>query len=183
MVGISLWCRRFAVIIATSFIRSNAIFLTILLYGDIWTLRNRLKSKWNKFEEFLYYAYLERYGAWIGIRATIESKPILPHGLFGIFISHSAYIGKNCVIFQQVTIGSNTLKDSKKFGAPKIADNVYIGCGAKLIGNINVGENARIGANCIVVKDVPPNSVAIMGGAKIIVKDYPLDNHWIQNNY
>lgn len=51
---------------------------------------------------------------------------------YGIFISQGAKIGENAVIFHQVTIGSNTLKDSKGYGAPQIGNSVYIGVGAKI---------------------------------------------------
>ena len=82
------------------------------------------------------------------------------------------------IIFQQVTIGSNTLQDSKGKGAPYIEDNVYIGAGAKIIGNVHVGQNSRIGANCVVVKDVPENSVTIIRGIESIVKKGKLDNRY-----
>lgn len=130
----------------------------------------------------LYYSYLQRFGAWIGLGAEIDDVPIFPHGLNGIFISHNAKIGKNVVIFHHVTIGSNTILDSKGNGAPIICDNVYIGCGAKIIGNFTVNENARIGANCIVTKDIPANSVAILRGLDIIRKEHRLNNTWIVVN-
>lgn len=75
------------------------------------------------------------------------------------------------------------LNDSKKRGAPVIGDDVYIGCGAKLIGNIKVGDRARIGANCIVVKDVPSNSVTVIRSVESIVKEEVLDNRWVINDY
>lgn len=125
--------------------------------------------------------YLEQYGAWIGLGAQIDQPPILPHGLHGIFISNSAKIGKNVVIFHHVTIGSNMLKDSIQKGAPHIDDNVYIGCGAKIIGNIYVGKSARIGAGAIVVKDVPSNSVAVTKATVCEVRQRHLDNEWIPN--
>lgn len=93
---------------------------------------------------------------------------MFPHNLHGIFISGEAVIGKNVVIFQNVTIGSNTLIDSKGFGAPIIGDNCYIGAGAAIIGKVIVGDNVRIGANMIVYTDVPSNSLVI--GINIIKK-------------
>lgn len=129
----------------------------------------------------LYYGYLEHFGAWIGLGATIEANPVLPHGLYGIFISNSAHIGKDVVIYHQVTIGSNMTLGGKN-GAPTIGDNVYIGCGAKIIGKVAVGDSARIGANCIVVKDVPSNSVAVTKGTVNIVKEEKLNNTWVANN-
>lgn len=91
-----------------------------------------------------------------------------PHGFSGIYISKKSIIGKNCIIFQQVTIGSNDLKESKNYGAPKIGDNVYIGAGAKIIGNVNVGNNVKIGANCVVVSDIPDNSTVVLNSPRII---------------
>ena len=80
-----------------------------------------------------------------------------------MFISGDAQIGKACVIFQQVTIGSNRTPGSKHWGAPIIGDNCYIGAGAKIIGNVKIGDNCRIGANAVVTKDVPSNSTIVLG--------------------
>lgn len=123
--------------------------------------------------------YLEQYCCFIGTRAEFSSPPILPHGFHGIHISTGAKIGKEVVIFQNVTIGSNTLKDSDKRGSPTIGDNVYIGAGAAIIGNVKIGNNCRIGANCIVVKDMEPNTVAVIGDIKFIKKDINLDNEFV----
>lgn len=103
----------------------------------------------------------------------------LPHGFHGIHISNGSVFGKNTVIFQNVTIGSNTLKDSRHQGSPKIGDNVFIGAGAAIIGDVTIGDNCRIGANCIVVKDMPPNTLAVIGDVRFIRKDEPLDNGFI----
>jgi serine O-acetyltransferase len=112
----------------------------------------------------------------IAWNSIFKGIPCLPHGVKSIFISGGATIGHNCVIFQQVTIGSNKLSDSKGIGAPTIGDNCYIGAGAKIIGNVTIGDNVRIGANTVVYKDVPNNSVVISGEQKTIKKDFPLDN-------
>lgn len=165
-------------------IRSHPVFFVNILYCNIWNLRSICRSgKSSNFKLFLYRSYFEHYGAWIGLGAVFDGIPVFPHGFFGIFISNSAHIGKNAVIYQQVTIGSNMLNDSKKRGAPFIGDDVYIGCGAKLIGNIKVGDRARIGANCIVVKDVPSNSVTVIRSVESIVKEEVLDNRWVINDY
>lgn len=163
------------------FIQLNPVLLLNLFYhNDIWALRQSCKDHYKWYKEVLYYAYLAKFGSWIGFGATFESRPILPHGLFGIFISHRAHIGKNVVIFHQVTIGSNMTVGSKRNGAPTIGDNVYIGCGAKIIGALTVGNNARIGANCIVVNDVPQNNVCIIRGIELIKRDELMDNSWVE---
>lgn len=102
-----------------------------------------------------------------------------PHGFAGIHISAYAKIGQGCTIFQHVVIGSNTLPDSRSQGSPVIGNNVYIGAGAMIIGNVHVGDNVRIGANAIVTKDVPPNSVVVSSKQRTIRKDVPLNNKFI----
>ena len=96
--------------------------------------------------------------------AKFATKPNLPHHLNGIIISHFAEIGKNCTIYQQVTIAQD---ENDK--AAIIGDNVVIGAGAKIIGNVRIGNNVKIGANAVVVKDVPDNSTAVGVPARIIV--------------
>ena len=161
------------------FIKEHPLLLLFLFYkNDIWKLRNSCLSKRTRCKEVLYYAYLQTFGAYIGLGAQFDGIPIFPHSFNGIFISHNAHIGKNVIIFQQVTIGSNTTIGSKNQGAPTIGNNVYIGCGAKFIGNCSIGENVRVGANCIVTKDVPQNCVCVMRNLDIIKKEN-LDNTWI----
>jgi len=167
-------------------------FWVNFLFHDIWTFRSKIQTirKGNNIPKSykrqgwklnLYNSYWESYGSFIGIDAVMEEKPVFPHKPLGVFISNSAHIGKKCVIFQQVTIGSNTIKSSKGYGAPYLEDGVYIGCGAKIIGNVHVGKNARIGANCVVVKDVPENSVSVIRGIDTIAKKEELDNIFIAN--
>lgn len=67
-------------------------------------------------------------------------------------------IGNNCTIFHQVTIGIDELKGRE---APVIGDNVYIGAGAKIIGNVHVGSISRIGANAVITKDVPVGATVV----------------------
>lgn len=67
----------------------------------------------------LYISYLKNYNSFIGFNAKFKSPPITPHGLNGIHISENAVIGSNCIIFQQVTIGSNTLKGVPPLRIPK----------------------------------------------------------------
>lgn len=115
-----------------------------------------------------------------GIPFNSKIQPfVTPHAFYGIFISGAAKIGKGCTIFHHVTIGSNTLPDSKNAGAPTIGDNVYIGAGAKIIGNITIGNNVRIGAGCVVTRDVPDNCTVVPAANVVIQKDAPQDNRWI----
>ncbi len=83
----------------------------------------------------------------------------LPH-LNGIYIHRNVICGENCTIFQQVTIGVNEHKyDFEK--APQIGNRVYIGAGAKIIGNITIGDDVRVGANAVVTKNVPKGMTVV----------------------
>lgn len=134
----------------------------------------------NKILRKLYIMKLERQcdlaNAFIPYSATIGNNVCFPHGLNGIFISQGANIGEGATIFHQVTIGSNTLKDSKGFGAPTIGKNVYIGAGAKIIGNVVVGNNVRIGANAVITRDIPDNSTVVSANPRIIEHMAQRDN-------
>ncbi len=115
-------------------------------------------------------------GASIPSTTRIDGRLTLPHGMSGIFISKGAVIGRGCTVFQQVTIGSNTIEGSKTCGAPVIGDDVYIGAGAKIIGGITVGDHVRIGANCVVVEDIPANSTVVLQKPRILLRQEAADN-------
>lgn len=108
-----------------------------------------------------------RYAAFIPPTLYIPRSVTFPHGISGIFISVGAKIGENCVIFQQVTIGSNTLEGSKRQGSPTLEENVFVGAGAKIIGGVTVGEGTRVAAGCALSEDVPANSTVLPGKAVI----------------
>ena len=120
-----------------------------------------------------------RNNSFIPISAQIGDNIVFPHGLAGIFISQKAIIGDNCVIFHQVTIGSNNLKDSNGYGAPIIGNNVYIGAGAKIIGNVKIGDNVRIGANAVIVNDIPANATVVLDNPRIILRENGRENKFI----
>lgn len=121
---------------------------------------------------------LAKYNAEIPATPSI-SRFKVPHGFSGIFISYGAQIGPGCTILQQVTVGSNTFRDSRRTGAPKIGKNVFIGAGAKIVGAVTVGDNVRIGANCVVTSDVPDNATVVMPPPRVIPHDTPRDNAYV----
>jgi serine O-acetyltransferase len=155
--------------------------LLTLPYGSVWNLKLKCSSKsyfGSRIAKIIYGLYQYENNSSVAWNSTFKSEPCFPHGMKSIFISGDAHIGDNCVIFQQVTIGSITNPDAKKKGAPTIGDSVYIGSGAKIIGSVSIGNNVRIGANAVVYNDVPENSVVISGEQKILRKDKPLDNRF-----
>ena len=108
--------------------------------------------------------HLSSTGVHLGARsAYFLSPPILPHGLNNIIISNEAIIGKNVIIYHNVTIGGAHLK------SPTIGDNVEIGTGAIIIGGIHIGNNVKIGAGCIVCENIPDNCTVVMHKPRIIM--------------
>ena len=83
----------------------------------------------------------------------------------GIVISGYAQFGDDCRIRNGVVVG---LKNVHEPLAPVIGNNVDIGAGAKVLGNIRIGNNVVIGANAVVLTDVPDNSLAV--GVPAIIK-------------
>lgn len=90
--------------------------------------------------------------------ATIGRSLFIDHGS-GVVIGETTIIGNNVTIFHGVTLGGTGKEKGKRH--PTIEDNVYIGCGAKILGNITIGENAKIGANAVVLKNVDKNTTIV----------------------
>lgn len=97
--------------------------------------------------------------------AVIGKNLFIDHG-FGVVIGETSIIGDNVIIYQGVTLGG-TGKDTGK-RHPNIGNNVFIGAGAKILGNITIGNNVKIGANAVVLKDVPDNVTAVGVPSQIV---------------
>ncbi|EJC3746420.1 serine acetyltransferase [Enterococcus faecium] len=100
------------------------------------------------------------------IRGLLNSQ--IPHRLkigigikiwhpFGIIIHPDCLIGDNLTIRHQVTIG----KAKDDGGVPVLGNNISIGTGAKILGDINIGDNTVIGANAVVTKSFPEKSILV----------------------
>jgi serine O-acetyltransferase len=87
---------------------------------------------------------------------------LIPHPN-GIVIHPEVELGPNCLVFQQVTIGT---RDGS--GVPRIEGHVDIGAGAKIIGALTIGRHATIGANAVVLEDVPAGATAVGIPARIV---------------
>jgi serine O-acetyltransferase len=94
-------------------------------------------------------------GADIPLTCEIGGGLLIPHPN-GIVIHPEAKIGVNCLIFQQVTIGT-----SDRSGVPHIGGHVDIGAGAKILGPVSIGAHARIGANAVVLADVSRSATVV----------------------
>ena len=112
--------------------------------------------------------YMYKFGISIPYTTKIGSGFYIGH-FGGIVVNGHCEVGKNCNISHSVTLGKAN-RGSRK-GYPRLGDNVYIGPGAKLIGNIKIGNNVAIGANCVVTKDIPDNAVVVGIPGKVISYD------------
>ena len=90
--------------------------------------------------------------------AVIGKGLFIDHGM-GVVIGETAIIGDNVTLFQGVTLGGTGKETGKRH--PTIGNNVVIGAGAKVLGNITIGDNSYIGANAVVLRDVPANSTVV----------------------
>lgn len=152
----------------------------VFFYHDnFWNIYRSYHLSPKKWKKIIWNKYMELHAASISIDAQIDSPLILPHGVSGIFLTQFAKVGKNVVIFQQVTIGANTIEGSKSYGAPTIGSNVYIGAGAKIIGNVYIADNCRIGANAVVVEDVPYNSLVVTTNQELLSRNKPRTIYFI----
>jgi serine acetyltransferase len=107
---------------------------------------------------FLYRRARNVYGIELPYTAEIGQGVIIEHQ-HGIIIHGNVVIGNNCIIRQGVTIGIRYM--DRLTEAPVIGNNVNIGAGAKLLGNITIGDNVNIGANAVVIHNVPQNSLYV----------------------
>ena len=110
--------------------------------------------------------------------ARIGRKFFIDHGM-GVVIGETTYIGDNVLIYQGVTLGGTGKEHGKRH--PTIGDNVIVGAGAKILGNLTIGENSRIGAGSVVVEDVPQNST-VVGIPGRVVHQSIMVNGQLQHN-
>jgi serine O-acetyltransferase len=90
--------------------------------------------------------------------AKIGKSFFIDHGM-GVVIGETAEIGDNVTLFQGVTLGGTGKEKGKRH--PTLGDNIVVGAGAKVLGNILVGSNVNIGANAVVLRDVPEYSTVV----------------------
>ena len=119
----------------------------------------------KRIAKILYNRYTSYLCCTIPLRTPIGKELRLPHAQ-GIVISGYAKIGDFCTIYQNVAIGANEHRNNFQT-APQIGNNVYIGAGAVVIGDIEIGDNVIVGANATVTKSIPAGSI-VVGMNKII---------------
>ena len=133
----------------------------------------RWKARWGPLAWVLKRWYVLAHTFWSVVTGThippnsrIGGGLLLPHPN-GVVIHPDAVIGPNCLLFQQVTIGTG----GKRPGTPTLGCNVDVGAGAKVLGGVTIGDGARIGANAVVLCDVPPGSTAVGVPARVLQRE------------
>ena len=149
-----------------------------------WGKEHEKLGFWKTYREFIYFAEFRtlfwfRCGRYSKLVSWIFPNPELQLSFDcrtenvggGIFIQHGyctdisvRSIGENCWINQKVTFGYQG-----KY-CPIVGNNVRVGAGAIIIGNVTIGDNVNIGAGAVVVKDVPPNTTVVGQPARYICK-------------
>jgi serine O-acetyltransferase len=99
--------------------------------------------------------------------AVIGKNLFIDHGM-GVVIGATAVIGDNVLLYHGVTLGGKggDRKNTKRH--PTLGNNVIVGAGAQVLGNIKIGAGAKIGANAVVTFDVPDSAVVVGNPARII---------------
>jgi len=97
--------------------------------------------------------------------ARIGRSLFIDHGM-GVVIGETAEIGDNCTLYQGVTLGGTGKERGKRH--PTLGENVVVGAGAQVLGNITIGRGSYIGANSVVIKDVPPDATVVGVPGRIV---------------
>jgi serine O-acetyltransferase len=99
--------------------------------------------------------------------AVIGQGVFIDHGM-GVVIGETAIIGNYALIYQGVTLGGTGKECGKRH--PTLGENVVVGAGAKVLGNIEVGSNARIGAGSVVLRNVPADCTVVGIPGRIVYR-------------
>lgn len=110
--------------------------------------------------------------------ATIGRRFFIDHGM-GVVIGETTVIGDDVLIYQGVTLGGTGKETGKRH--PTVCDNVVIGAGAKVLGNILIGTGARIGAGSVVIDSVPEHSTVVGIPGRIVQQKVYIDGQ-LQHN-
>jgi len=111
--------------------------------------------------------------------AEIGDGFFIDHGM-GVVIGETAVIGDNVTLFQGVTLGGTGKERGKRH--PTLGDNIVVGTGAKILGNIIIGDEVRVGAGSVVVHDVDHDCTVVgVPGRVVIRKGRKVHDAWLDH--
>ena len=164
---------------------ANSLAEVILCYPGLHALiMYRLAHRFYKWKiPFLprFISHLTRIITGIEIHpaAKIGRRLFIDHGE-GIVIGATTIIGDDCLLYQQVTLGGTGKDKGKRH--PTLGNNVVVGAGAKILGNINIGDKVRVGAGSVVIHDVPEHSTVVGIPARIVHRTIIDENGNLMHN-
>ena len=100
--------------------------------------------------------------------AELGRRLFIDHGM-GTVIGETAVVGDDVTLYQGVTLGGTGKEKGKRH--PTLGNNISVGSGAKLLGNITIGDNCRVGAGSVVLRSVPANSTIVGVPGHIVLRD------------
>lgn len=164
---------------------ANNLLEVILCYPGLhalimYRLAHRL-YKWNIpfFPRFLSHLTRIITGIEIHPAAKIGRRLFIDHGE-GIVIGETTEIGDDVLIYQQVTLGGTGKEKGKRH--PTLGNNVIVGAGAKVLGNITIGDHVRVGAGSVVIQNVPEYSTVVGIPARIVHRTIIDENGNLMHN-
>lgn len=187
----------FIFIIVVAILIAAVLFAAVLFNSEVTAIFERDPAAKNIFEVALLYAGLHAIIIYRTARIFYLLKiPILPRllsqlgrfmtgieihpgakigrGLFidhgmGVVIGETSILGDNVTLFQGVTLGGTGKQRGKRH--PTLGNNVVVGAGAKVLGNISIGDNVAIGANAVVIKDVPSDATVVGVPGRVVKQE------------
>jgi serine O-acetyltransferase len=124
-------------------------------YRHHWTVLSRLISEFGRFIT----------GIEIHPGATIGHRFFIDHGA-GVVIGETTEIGDDVLLYQGATLGGTGKEKGKRH--PTLKNNIVVGTGAKVLGNITIGDDVKIGAGSVVLRSVPDGCTVVGVPAKIV---------------
>ncbi len=110
--------------------------------------------------------------------ARIGRRFFIDHGM-GVVIGATTIIGDDVLLYQGVTLGGTGNEHGKRH--PTLGNNIVVGSGAKVLGNIEIGSNSRIGAGSVVVDSVPENSTVVGIPGRIVKQKLLIQGQLMHN--
>jgi len=119
-------------------------------------------------------SHISRWATGIEIHpgATLGEGLFIDHGM-GVVIGETAVLGRDCHLYQGVTLGGTSTRRTKRH--PTLGNRVTVGAGASVIGAVTIGDNVRIGAGSVVVTNVPANATVVGVPGHIVAFQNPAD--------
>jgi serine O-acetyltransferase len=102
--------------------------------------------------------------------ATIGEGFFVDHGM-GVVIGETSVIGDNVTLYQGVTLGGTSQQRKKRH--PTLGNNVVVGVGAQVIGDITIGDNVKVGAGSVVINSVPANATVVGVPGRVVAVRNP----------